>query len=580
MATAFIFNRFRSINQFANRYTRTNYECWDANLHHGDIRPFACPVEVCSSAPTYQSIHPIKGCECLGFSHVSPLVKGFCHDQYFYVENGILRQATTSELCSGLSCRAGAPFDVSPPSASSSCSGCDGIAVSYVTTRVTSNAGILVESAPSPASNPVACSGATPNATVSWAAASSEFCIAFTRVYRVESTFQDGTDSVDIHGSEYALVAEFTGGGSGSFVDNLRSDETGGPLTTYMPMAFPAPDNLRWVTRTDDGIAVADAHRVYISINGQPQFRFDTVVDVEDEILAIEAIGNTILVLTDNRPVQITYSIQGDIASKQRVVINRHLPLKSLRSLSVHNSSVYFSSTYSLYSWNPGRYGENTGIPISPLLSPEQWKNIDPETVVGCCYEFGYIMSSDNIDYSLMFEFSGDRSDNNVPTMVMPISYINPTAFNTNIDGIIYYQQEGKTYSWDWRRDVCNDFDIHDNVRPNLCETCECCPWSLTIYVDNEGKNRLSKMRVEWDERSYTHIDVNFYHHNFGNQELIAGPLRVINSRGFSIPRFRSSQGFLVNLESCAIMHEFRLATSTQELTNSSNRFVQGESDE
>lgn len=575
MTRTVIFNDFKAVTPFRNRYRRSELEIWDANLHYGDVRPFACPVQACPGevvSDTAMELYPLPECKCQHFEMLTDPHLGFCGDQHFFVSNGSLRQATSQELCDGLpSCLAGSPTQKQPPSGSSNCSGCDGVAMSYVVTYVTEHAGIQVESAPSPPSTPVASSGHIPGTSVSWAAAPPGYCVVATRLYRVESTFEDGESApVPIIGSEFVLVAEFQGGGAGSFTDNVPTSQTGAPLTTYLPSAFPAPQGIKHLTRTEDGIAVADDHRVYISVPGQPQFAFDGVVEIENTVLGIESVRNTIFVFTDNYPVKLVYRITDGIMTIEKSTIRRRLPLKSKKSLSVYNDTVYFSSTYSLYGWDVNGYGSDITNEIQELITPEQWKNIDPETVTGTAYEFGYIFSSDEIDYSIMLEFGGDRTDTLNQTSFMPISYINGEAFATDYDGHIVYREGDKIYCWDWRKDIC-DFDIYDNTRATFCE--ECCPWKIKMYFDNEGKNRFSKMRVEWDKRTAPHLDAAFWHLAFGCEEKVAD-FEVISSRGFSIPKFSSSQTFVSEVSGCGIMHEIRFATSNQELVSNSNNLV------
>jgi len=579
MATTAIYRENWRVNHLSNKFLRGgSIEIWDANLRHNDVRPFACPEVVCQSEPAYSTLYPLPDCKCLGFEADTPIVKGFCSEQHFYVANSQLRQATESELCANnSSCLAGAPTTKQAPSVSSGCSGgCDGVGVSYVVTYVTQHAGIQVESAPSPASEIVASNGNVPNASVSWGAAPGGYCVMATRLYRVETTYEDGTTSIAPMGAEFVLVAEFAGGDGGSFNDNVPASETGYPLTTYSPSAFPAPTNLIGLARTTDGIVVADTNRVYISVAGQPQFTFDGVVEIEDTIRAIAAINNTIFVLTDNHPVKLSYQHSQNVMTVDKQVIKRRLPLTSVRSLSCYGNVVYFASEYSFYAWDTSGYGADIrSVGSNGLFSPEQWKNMDPQTITGTAYEYGYIFSSDKMDYSLMMEFGQDGTDNRyTDTHIMPISYINANAFATDHNGHLVYQQDGDIYCWDYRRSDCGDFEIADHVNPPKCDRCNCCPWTVWIYVDNEGKNRFSKMRVEFDERTDS-IDLEYYRWRFGKKDLIVDGIEIICSRGFSIPKYCSSQTFAVKMTSCAIMHEVRMATSNQELTNNSNSQIE-----
>lgn len=582
MASNIIFQNIANIQGWRNKYLRAHgiYDIKNANLHYGDIRPFACPEEICQVDKVYKSLYYVPSCPCLGFEDGRKVVEGFCSDQYFFIKNGFLHQATERGLCSGTSCRAGTPFQSNAPIVSGEgCNDrtCDGIAVSYVITYVSmlSN-GKWVEGAPSPPSIPFATKCKAPELTVSWGAPPGGYCIERVRLYRTETEFSD--QSPEVQSSEWILVGEYDIG-TRSAVDSLTSSQTGYPLMTYDPMVFPAPNNLIAIAKTEDGVVVADKHRVYISISGEPMFTWDGVVEVEDEIRWLEAIEDTVYVFTDRRPVIIVYRVADErLLTINRNTINRNLPLTSVHSVSMYRNEVIFASEYSLYGWSRNRYGDNIGSKFTPLLTPEQWKNIDPYTVVGTQYEYGYIFSSDKLDYSLMLEFNEDGTDTVLGTSLMPITYINPSAFGIDYEGHIMYNQDGKIWRWDWRRDVCSDFWPFDHVRPTVCESCECCEWSVKFYYDNEGKNHFNHMRVEWDERSAQNIWVSFHIHEFGREIERTDEMEIVSSRGFGIPyRNVGYQSCYVHLHGCGIVSQIKVATSAHELTFTSTNTVQGE---
>jgi len=582
MTSTVIFNDFKAPTLWRSRFRRSEYELWDANIHHGDVRPFACPELLCEEYGL-RSLYPLRDCDCVLLDRYDTHhIKGFCKDQHFYLRDGKLLHITSDELCedaSGNVDYAGSPTPWPPRTVENGgCSeeACDVVGVSYVLTYLVEHAGIQIESAPSNPTMPISCEGDVPNVTLTFdlpTAILNNYSLVSMRLYRTESTFEDGTDSMSPNGSEYVFVDELPIGTT-DYVDTIPSIETGGPLTTYDPSAFPAPSrDLKALVRTADGIAVADNNRVYISLPGQPQFTFDGVVEIEDTIEDMAAIGNTIFVFTDNKPVKIGFRHTDGVMSIDRQVVERRLPLKSVRSVSAYGNKVYFSTTHSLYGWDIGGYGSDIRSDITPLLTPEQWKNLDPSSIIGTAYEFGYIFSSNTIEYSLMVEFGGDGTDTSNGISIIPISYIkDPSGFALDHDGHIIYSDSTGTYRWDWMRDTGTQININDNLIPGG-RNCQCCPWTLKMYFDNEGKNRFSKMRIEWDERSATHLDAKFYLKAFGAEELLA-EFEVTSSRGFSTPKYCSSQTVCVEVSGCGIMHEIRLATSNQELVSNSNNLI------
>lgn len=119
-----IFNNFKPLALTKNPFLRQGeYAIWDANLHHRDLRPFACPTVLCQHSDAV-TLYPLPECCCASFDHCAYPVKGFCQDQHFYIDNCRLYQASTDEICAGGGCLAGVPKP-KPPRVSANCSNCD-----------------------------------------------------------------------------------------------------------------------------------------------------------------------------------------------------------------------------------------------------------------------------------------------------------------------------------------------------------------------------------------------------------------------------------------------------------------------
>jgi len=560
-----IFKEFRSTNFLQSRYQRSKtMEIWDANLHDNAIRPFKCPQLICDSIGDMKSIMVHPDCECVGVEEKVQPVQGFCQDQYYRVINSTLYEF--SECDPYTVCQAGSPSPTEPPSVSGGGCGCDAIAAAYCITYVTRFGSLETESSPSPPSSSVMVDPSAYGVTVSIADPPESFCVTSIRIYRTESQFEDGNSEMPIVGAEWVQCGEVEYGVT-SFADGSGSCSEGAPLTTHDPMAFPAPP-CQFVCRTEDGIAVADTHRVYISNGGQAMFSTDGVVNIEDEIRCIQSIGNTIFVLTDKFPVKITYQLTGSLISINRVTIQRNLPLVSYASVSTYGTRVYFASEYSLYAWDTSGYGGDLKSPISELLTPHQWKMLEPSTVVGTGYEYGYFLTSKKLKHSLMLEFGGEGTDTRVLTHVMPISYIDADVLNLDHDGHIVYTQSGALYRWDYReQEFCTPSKLQDSDVRN-CSAC--CPYSARFYYDHEGMNSFKVVRIEWDERSASQVNASFRFEHFGGTEHEV-EFEVVNSRAFALPDFSSTQACSIEVSGCATITEIRLATSYPELVNRSN---------
>ena len=632
MGTTAIFRNFTMSNPWRNKYTRARrlYDIWDANLHHGDVRPFACPELVCENVGELTSLYANRSCPCLGFTDGRRVVHGFDTDQYFFLENGYLVETDLQGLCrKQYLCRSGSPFyperpevmDVpvcwdGPPDDelkearrfsfnhndtsimevnrasrteamealerkyADKTKECDFVSVSYVITYVTQGAGGIVEGAPSPPSLPIAARGDVPGVTVHWEAVPTNYerhCITATRLYRATSEAAGQNHTPE--GVEWVLVKEFRGSGAQTFLDNVPTAETGQPLLTYDPMHFPAPPGLKHIAKSETNLVVADDHKVYVSIPRRPMFTWDGVITVEDTIREMVFMRDSIVILTDDRPVIIQFK-DDEVNSLVRSTVDRHLPLVSKRSVSLMDDKLMFASEYSLYLWNFSARGSDIRSVLQPYMTPDQWKSIDPSTVVGTWYEFGYIFSSDKMDFSIMLDLNmGGGSDTQKEISMMPISYIkSPSVFGTDVDGHIVYVEDGNFYRWDYRRDVCEDYKPYENLVPSTCETCKCCPWEIKLYYNNSGKNHFSHMRVTWDERSAPNLWASFHIEEFGEEIQRSDEMEVISSRAFGIPYTNVGyRSVYARVSGCGIMHEVKFATSAQEIAYNSNANVQGD---
>lgn len=571
MSTSATFNAFKPVNFLRSPFRREGeYELWDVNTHNGDLRPFAKPQLVCDEMPDTQTIYSLPTCCCFGFPHCAFPVKGFCHGQHFFIADSRLYQGEDVGLCSGYRCLAGVP--VPPPiQATADCNlpSCDSLAHYYVMTYVSYFAGQRVESSPSYPSEAVYSNGDIPNATLQWDMPPKEWCIDSVCIYRTTAEFADGQVDLQIDGSEYALIAELPATTT-SLVDDLNTPNTSYPLLTSHPMRNPAPDAIKYLTRTEDGIAVADDYNVYISLPGIPLFTLDGVVAIDDPIRMIVALGNIILVLTSRFPVIIEFKYTESIMAITRKTIKRNLPLCSIHSVSIYGSRVYFASTYSLYFFDLAGYGADTKSYIQGLLTPEQWKLINPDTVVGIACEWGYLLYSSTLGHSLMIESVGEELDTLNQASIMPISFIKAEAMALNYEGHILFTCDNNLYAWDFRRDVCR----HKLYEPNSA-AFEVIPYKAKFFLDNEGKNRYRAARVEWDNRT------GYVHFSMGNhyipQEKRLFEAKVLTSRGFALPQYKVAQAHWVEVVGTGVVHEVRLATSFAELTSQSpNQMVQG----
>ena len=568
MSELAVFKNFREVNLTRNRYLRPGeWAITDANLEHGDLRPFKAPCKVCDVSPTAMTLYPQPECCCLTMEQCADPVVGFCKDQHLFLEDGCLHTASIEELCVGDACAAGTPLGPTP-TLEPNCNpeDCDGVAVSYVMTLVTENAGIQIEGSPGHPAGPVPSNGHIPNVTVSWPVPDvGDHCVVAINLYRVESEFEDGSTNMPIEGAEWVLVGTFDPT-SGTFTDVVPSSETTLPLTTSHPKRFPAPKNLCSLTRTADGIAVADDCNVYISLPGEPMFTWDGIVQIDHTIRLIRAIGNTIFVLTDKYPVRIDYKHTDGMMSIERTVYHRHLPLRSRGGVSVYGEDLYFPSEHSMMVWSTSGYGADIKDAFRGVFTQEQYHRLHPESIVGVAYEYGYFFTSKKVPYSFMVGGIGTER----PTL-MPITYVDADTMTLSCEGKLVYRTGTCLFEWDYRRDICDESDLFDPER----SISKCFPFTAKLQYDSTGKNRFKVARVEWDYRTGTHVDFSIHEAHHGNDSLL-GEYEVINCRGFGICGYTSNPHHYVTVSSCGIVHEVRLATAFADLVGRSNQDIVG----
>ena len=576
MSELAIYRNFRSINLLQSRYARTGeFVVWDANLHDNAIRPFKCPEVLCEGVPATHSLYPLEQCPCFGFPGEVHPVKGFCQAQHFFIAGEQLYQASEAELCAGEQCLAGAPNPLLPvgvDTPSCSAGSCDVVPLIYVFTYVTTHLGLQVESGPSPVTFAQVQSNNTPNATITFPDPPVGFCITAIRLYRVDAKFEDAMSEMPIVGGDYALVVELPIA-TYSFTDTTPSCDLSYPLTTYDPKIFQAPTGLKFLTKAEDSIVVANENTVYIGMPGQPMFGTEGIVNIDDKIRCIRAIGNNILVWTDKFPTLITFSVGNAMLEIKRQTIQRKLPLSSYKSVSIWGETAYFASEYSLYKWDLGGYGGNIQSVLNEIMTPHQWKMLEPNTIVGTAYEYGYIFTTKALGHSVMLEFAGDGTDTRLGTSLMPISYINANVFGLSYEGHIIYREGTQLKQWDYREQIfCDPRELQDSDERDMCS--ECCPYSFRLYYDNEGKNTMRVCRVEWDERSSYEIEANFRQEHFGKTTFIE-TFKILSSRGFNVPKFSSSQAHSLELSGCGTITEVRFATAFSDLVKRTNQNVE-----
>ena len=555
MSDSVIFNNWRAVSSYISRWRRSGdaVEIWDADTRYNDIRPFACPVQ-CNTAKV-QTLYPLSSCPCFGFPFKTNVCQSHMADIHWFLMDGFLREASTEELCAGnYGLLAGVPAPERAPVSSASCGSCDAVALSHVYTFVSERNGRIVESAPSPAAFSTSANGMTPNATLSDMdlPPAGDWGITGKRIYRLIQAHAE-SNQIASDQSEFVLAGR-TDSEATIYQDDVSESDTLEPLLTYHPVRFPAPGNLIGLTKLSDRIAVADNHRVYVSLPAEAMFTFDGVVEIEDTIKAINAIDDIILVLTDRHPYIINVSTSNGLAAGRtmlEVVIN----FSHFDTLSIFNNTVTFAGEYGLYIWN----GRSITALSESYFTPVDWKHIAKKRLVGTAFEYGYLLWSEALGCSLLFDYPFDAwmNESKAKGTVMPITFvtdINSAAVSRN-GHILYAKKEG-VYEWDFRRDVCN-YTVFDANKQAPCDWCETCDWKVKLYYNSRGKNSFRFVRIFFDERSGRPINLSYYPIEHGKRitDETDYDLEVISSHSIRLPWSQISyQEFIMELTGNVVM--------------------------
>jgi hypothetical protein len=351
-----------------------------------------------------------------------------------------------------------------------------------------------------------------------------------------------------------------------SFRDVYDETSTLWPLSTYQPLRFPAPPNLIALTKVEDKIAVADLHRVYVSLPGEAMFTYDGVIEIEDEIRAIASVNNDIVVLTNRDVYHITVKTiqEGLQVSRQNynVVIN----FTKTDTLSIFNKVVMFAGEDGLYLWSDHRL-----VNIAQAnYAPADWKHIYNGKLVGSGYAYGYLLWSEHLGHSLLFDWPIDGWVNvsNAKGQVMPITFVNPVeSMAVNRHGHLMYSNEDGVFDWDWRRIVCN-YTVFDQNKQAPCDWCETCDWKVVLFYNNRGKNSFRYAIIYFDERSGKPIEVTTTLMQHGYELTEAHKLQVIRSRSFRLPYSQvGTREIMMEIIGNVVMDAVIIASSNQETT-------------
>lgn len=194
-----------------------------------------------------------------------------------------------------------------------------------------------------------------------------DYNISKVRVYRI------ATGST---GAEYQFVDELNEGTS-SFIDAILEADLGEviPSTEWIP---PPDDMIGLILLTNGSMAGFSGYEVCISEPYQYHaFPAKYKQRVSRKIVAIKAVGNTIVVLTEGEP-ELIYAADKNFVSQKTISILE--PCKSKRSVVNTDDAVYYSGLNGLIQITEG--GSLTNI-TDNVFTKEEWLALKPDTMHG-----------------------------------------------------------------------------------------------------------------------------------------------------------------------------------------------------
>lgn len=195
----------------------------------------------------------------------------------------------------------------------------------------------------------------------------------------------------------------------------------------------PIPDNARGLIKTDNGIYAAfRGNELLISEPFIPYaFPASYRLTVEDSIVALAHVDNTIVVLTTGRP----YLAQGSVPESLALT---HLPIEqaciSARSVATLPGGVLYASPDGLMLFSSNQQT----LATDQTYSREQWQALGPERLMGAVHENRYIGFFEGTSTGILFHIG--RAD--VTRLELPEEWKVRCLYHHSEDDALYLSVE------------------------------------------------------------------------------------------------------------------------------------------
>ncbi|WP_297215375.1 hypothetical protein [uncultured Desulfovibrio sp.] len=195
----------------------------------------------------------------------------------------------------------------------------------------------------------------------------------------------------------------------------------------------PIPDNARGLIKTDNGIYAAFRGNELLISEPFTPYAFPAAyrLTVEDSIVALAHVDNTIVVLTTGRP----YLAQGSVPESLALT---HLPIEqacvSARSVATLPGGVLYASPDGLMLFSSNQQTLATG----QTYSREQWQALGPERLMGTVHDNRYIGFFAGSNTGILFHIG--RAD--VTRLELPQGWQVRSLYHHSEDDALYLSVE------------------------------------------------------------------------------------------------------------------------------------------
>lgn len=559
-----------------SRYTGLPKSVVDANLVHGDLRPFPCPEPVCdlqNPAAVVQTILDETDCDCLTFSEVMCFAKN-CGLYFWNDETGAPLISTQAEFCLGDGC----PYDIACPttppniasiqgsSGSSSTADCDSHYFAYRYSYIITINGQEFEGHWSPPTNAVL-ADATP-ATVLNGIPNPGGCHTAVRIYRAASGYHSGESATSQEAGGWFVVGTFPLGGP--FVDNdsyltlqrtapISPDEFSGP-----------PQDIRSLGCADNGIIFGlKGQDLLYTLPCYPMSwsnkRRICIPEKAGTPIKVVARGDDLYVFTDKYPVLLRSVTGSDSIGFDLTIIQKLLPLASVGSITTGYIGEYFASDDGYYVWE----GTEVRNLTKGWFGKEEWCRMDYQSISGVVVEDRLIWST-SVD-AFMFYF-GDRlskfqvssqREQNEFLIGLDLGGLMPgaTAHMLTCENKLRFHKDGIVYEWDLCRDI-----VAEHHKNDVISHVPCCPWVYCDVVDLDRCGNMSRGEVRFDVRTLQNgINLSVFMVKCGERELLK-ELVVTDCSPFTLPACHNSEEYCIEATGCEHVKDFTFACSLKQL--------------